>query len=460
MPMHTMTPQQFAHRLMTTSYSDGVTRTMAAGRDGAITVNLSDLTVQERGLARAALAEIATMTGLRFAETTGEAQITYSNGGTGASTGTSASGTTITSAEIRIASDRVGPGDGYGSYVFRTYMHETLHALGLGHPQDYSEVTDFAASSIANDSWQTSLMSYFDQDENTRVAATKAYNLTPMLADYLALKQMYDAPSIHAGATVYGVGSTAGGALDHAASLGGQVAFLVVDHGGTDHANFSRWWAAQLIDLMPGALSNVMGAIGNMQIAFDTLIENATGGFGADRLFGNAATNRLVGGSGADVLQGRAGGDRLLGGEGGDRLWGEGGKDHLVGGNGADTLIGGQADDTLVGGAGRDRLTGQAGADVFVFASIADAGRGAGSDVIVDFARGADRIDLSAMDANAAQPGNQDFTLVGARAFSGVAGELRFADGAVMGDVDGDGRADFRILVSGAGTLGGGDFVL
>ncbi|MCE6967094.1 M10 family metallopeptidase C-terminal domain-containing protein [Cereibacter sphaeroides] len=460
MPMRTMTPQQFAHRLMTTSYSDGVTRTMAAGRDGAITVNLGELTLQERGLARAALAEIATMTGLRFAETTSGAKITYSHDGTGATTTTSARGKTIISAEIHIASDRVEPGDSYGSYAFRTYMHETLHALGLGHPQNYSKVTGFAASSIANDSWQMSLMSYFDQDENTRVAATKAYNLTPMLADYLALKQMYDAPAIHAGATVYGVGSTAGGALDHAASLGARAAFLVVDHGGTDHADFSRWRAAQVIDLMPGALSNVMGAIGNMQIASDTLIENATGGSGADRLLGNAAANRLVGGKGADVLQGRAGGDRLLGGEGDDRLWGEGGKDHLVGGNGADTLVGGQAGDTLIGGAGRDRLIGQDGADVFVFASIADAGRGAGSDVIVDFVRGADRINLSAMDANAAQPGNQDFTFVGARAFSGVAGELRCAEGAVLGDVNGDGRADFRILVSGISTLGGGDFVL
>ncbi|MGP3699648.1 M10 family metallopeptidase C-terminal domain-containing protein [Rhodobacter sp. NSM] len=451
MPMHIMTPQKFAQRLMATSYPDGVTRTMDAGRDGTITVSLGDLTLQERGLARAALAEIGTMTGLRFAETSGGAQITYSNGGTGARTETSARGTTITSAEIQIASDRVEPGDSYGSYAFRTYMHETLHALGLGHPQDYSRITEFGASAIANDSWQMSLMSYFDQDENTRVAATKAYNLTPMLADYLALKQMYDAPAIHAGATVYGVGSTAGGALDHAASLGARVAFLVVDHGGTDHVDFSRWRAAQVIDLMPGALSNVMGAIGNMQIASDTLIENATGGSGADRLFGNAAANRLVGGKGADVLYAGAGADRLLGEEGNDRLRGDGGTDRLLGGTGADTLI---------GGAGQDRLIGQAGADVFVFASMADAGRGAHCDVIVDFVRGADRIDLSRMDANAAQAGNQDFALIGATAFSGVAGELRCAGGAVLGDVDGDGRADFRIVVRGVGTLGDGDFIL
>ena len=141
--MPVLTAQQFADRLMTTSYSDGETRTLSSGASG-ITVNLTDLTAQEKRLARDALAEIASVTGLRFAETAGSAQIEYSNDGTGAQTQTSARGETITSADVRIASDRVAPGDSYGSFAFRTYMHETLHALGLGHPQDYGDVRDFS----------------------------------------------------------------------------------------------------------------------------------------------------------------------------------------------------------------------------------------------------------------------------------------------------------------------------
>ena len=74
-------------------------------------------------------------------------------------------------------------------------------------------VEEFRQSAITNDSWQMSIMSYFDQNENTWVEATKAYHLTPMLADYLALRQMYGAPALHGGDTTYGVNSTAGGSL-------------------------------------------------------------------------------------------------------------------------------------------------------------------------------------------------------------------------------------------------------
>lgn len=387
--MQVLTPQQFANRLMTTSYSDGVTRTMNPGSSG-ITVNLTDLTAQEKGLARAALTEIASVTGLRFTETTGSAQIRYSNDGSGAQTQTSARGDTITRADVRIASDRVAPGDGYGSFAFRTYVHETLHALGLGHPQDYGEVDDFARSGVANDSWQISLMSYFDQNENTWVDATKAYQLTPMMADHLALRQMYDAPAMRVGNTTYGVGSTAGGALDRAASLGQRATFLVADHGGVDHLNFAGFSAAQRINLATGAISDVMGALGNMQIATGTVIEHATGGAGADVIAGNLAANRLAGGNGADRIYGRAGADVLQGGDGNDTLAGEDGNDRLFGGAGNDSLFetaganlldGGAGNDSLSGGAGPDQMLGGAGGDTLTGGLGADRmGGGDGAD--------------------------------------------------------------------------------
>jgi len=381
--MPVLTAQQYAQRLMTSLYSDGVTRTMRPGSDGAISVNVTGLTGQEKWLARAALGEIGEVTGLRFREIAGPAQITYSHDGSGANTRTTASGTTITSATVRIANDRVSDTDGYGSFAFRTYMHETLHALGLGHPQDYGRIKEFSQSAITNDSWQISLMSYFDQDESTAVNASKAYQLTPMLADYLALRQMYGAPAVHAGNTTYGVNSNAGGSLDAAAGLGARATFLIADSGGTDHVNFSAGTAAQRINLAAGAISDVMGAIGNMQIAPGTMIENATGGSGADTITGNAAANRLLGGAGNDLLHGGTGADLLDGGTGNDRLWGEDGNDQLVGGAGNDSLYGGAGNDRLSdsaganlldGGAGNDALNGGTGDDRLI--------GGAGSDTI------------------------------------------------------------------------------
>ncbi len=63
------------------------------------------------------------------------------------------------------------------------------------------------------------------------------------------------------------------------------------------------------------------------------------------------------------------------------------------------------------------------------------------------------------IDANTGVSGDQAFHFVGAAAFSGHAGELRFEGGVVSGDVNGDGHADFEIGVNVA-TLSAADFVL
>ena len=75
---------------------------------------------------------------------------------------------------------------------------------------------------------------------------------------------------------------------------------------------------------------------------------------------------------------------------GGGVLTGGAGRDVMLGGAGNDHLIGGAGDDILVDGAGQDTLTGGDGADVFVFQADGQA------DLILDFERGIDRIDLSA----------------------------------------------------------------
>ena len=189
-----------------------------------------------------------------------------------------------------------------------------------------------------------------------------------------------------------------------------------------------------------------------------------------DTLVGFGALDVLRGFGGDDVLYGRFGNDRLFGGKGMDSLSGEAGADVLDGGWGGDRLLGGTGNDTLAGGAGRDQLVGGVGkdllrggadADVFVFRSPAEAGRGEWSDTIADFARAeGDKLSLRAIDADLTAGGDQAFAFIGVRGFSGEAGELRQRGGSLLGDLDGDGVADFRIEVAAAGGLAASDILL
>ncbi|HMN87414.1 MAG TPA: autotransporter-associated beta strand repeat-containing protein, partial [Bauldia sp.] len=147
------------------------------------------------------------------------------------------------------------------------------------------------------------------------------------------------------------------------------------------------------------------------------------------------------------------------------------GDDTIFGGGGDDRIHGHAGDDTIIGGVGADRMWGDAGEDTFVFRSLADVGgslkfRGgtSASDHILGFVRGEDRIDLTRFDASTAK-GFQNFTFIGKQGFQGEAGELRYtANGAktvvLSGDVNGDGRADFNIVVHGANALDPGDLIL
>jgi Ca2+-binding RTX toxin-like protein len=183
------------------------------------------------------------------------------------------------------------------------------------------------------------------------------------------------------------------------------------------------------------------------------------GGAGLDRLFGEEGDDRLLGQVGDDLLHGGDGNDRLEGMAGNDQLRGWTGADILIGGVGNDSLDGGGGVDRLIGGGGRDVLRGGVNGDLFIFRSAAEAGRGANADVILDFSVG-DRVNLAAIDADTTVQGNQTFVYIGARGFSGAAGELMSRPGAVWGDVNGDAVPDFRIALDNGAHLVASDILL
>jgi Ca2+-binding RTX toxin-like protein len=224
--------------------------------------------------------------------------------------------------------------------------------------------------------------------------------------------------------------------------IGGANDDLMIGGDGIDTADYTGDGRAVNVNLSSGAAQNT-------GYGLDTLsgIENLTAGAGNDRLVGSTGVNELHGGAGKDAVSG-------IGGT--DTLYGEAGDDNIAGGAG---------NDLLVGGAGTDELLGGADADTFAFYATAETLVGAGRDTIDDFQQGLDHVDLAAIDANVLSSADQPFTFIGASAFTHAAAQLRqVGDGAgntvIEGDVQGDGVADFQILLKGAYTLNSSDFVL
>jgi Ca2+-binding RTX toxin-like protein len=123
----------------------------------------------------------------------------------------------------------------------------------------------------------------------------------------------------------------------------------------------------------------------------------------------------------------------------------------IIGGAGGDTISGGEGDDVITGGGGADTLSGDLGHDTFIYRSVSDSTKAA-ADLIKNLAAG-DVIDLSAVDARADKAGDQAFRLVDH--FTHVAGQLELSYDAatgrttLSGDVDGDGKADLVIEMTG-----------
>lgn len=287
---------------------------------------------------------------------------------------------------------------------------------------------------------------------------------------------------------------TGGGFADHLDGAGGND--TLVGAGGHDK-------------LEGGAGGDTInGGDGNDQVEGDDGNDTLTGGAGNDTLTGGTGddtymlgddTDTIVEGAGAAAKGAAAsGGDTIVssisrslgdfanienlrltgaardgtGNSGANLLTGNGVANLLTGGAGKDTLKGGGGGDSLVGGAGKDVLEGAAGKDKFVFLGLGDLGKKENKrDVIDDFKHGQkDKIDLWALDANSKSAKNDAFKLLAAEGakFTKHAGQLRWDEQGtgkdkitvIEGDVNGDGKADFQIELTGWVHLVKGDFVL
>lgn len=138
-------------------------------------------------------------------------------------------------------------------------------------------------------------------------------------------------------------------------------------------------------------LDQILDNLGKNRVTFLNDLDNKTRGFeqSDDVINGQGGNDTLWGLSGDDTLRGGAGNDILLGGYGKDYLAGGIGNDTLFGQDWDDFLMGDQGDDLLFGGSGRNTLTGGLGKDVFAIT-------GEGTDLILDFTVGQDRLGLGA----------------------------------------------------------------
>lgn len=265
-----------------------------------------------------------------------------------------------------------------GTYWFETLVHEIGHAIGLKHPFDAPAIpTPFENRRYTvmsyTEPFASEVVSFSVSGGSIRASWRNVTAVTPMVIDIAAVQSIYGADTTtRSGDTVYRFNQD-----DRSLQS-------IYDAGGNDTIDLSNITRPNTIDLTPGGYSSV-GEWGleaqiaywtaqfpggasfirntlsardlytnsdNLGIALSTVIENATGGSGADRITGNAVAN---------ILRGMAG---------------------------SDTISGGDGDDRLEGGAGDDVLTGGAGADVFVF------GGSDGADRITDFSVTEDRFDL------------------------------------------------------------------
>ncbi len=301
-----------------------------------------------------------------------------------------------------------------GGFTWHTLIHEVGHIVGLGHGGPYNgKVNEQQQQFGIYDTRLWSAMSYIDPGKvdttyygqytvHTNWGRTDddglLYPLSPQMLDILSAQRLYGAStdSTFAGNQTFGFNSSFTGffksVYDFGAGNNPNAIVTIWSHGANNALDLSGFNQNANVDLTPGTFSSAGGKVNNIGIAFDTVVETATGGAGNDTikasnvastLNGGEGNDTLIGGNGNDTLNGGTGNDTLQGNAGDDQLYGLAGNDTLQGGAGNDILMGGDGDDVLDGGPGIDTLVGGSGADIFQFT----AGQADG-DIMVDFVHG------------------------------------------------------------------------
>jgi Ca2+-binding RTX toxin-like protein len=252
---------------------------------------------------------------------------------------------------------KAGHGGGAATDEFvATMLHEICHALGLRHPT-FSDVQKTRRYTV-------------DSTDQSLPAPTKL-----QLYDISALQYLYGAAtSRHPGNTVYSYSS-------------GNPMESIWDTGGNDTITAAGRSASVIINLNQTSFSSIGFAANNLEnpsnnisIAKGAVIENATGGNGADLLIGNATANTLTGNSGDDFIFGDEVAARAFFGPAGSSVtireifWdteflyvgayqtagtdSTTDNDTIDAGAGADWVFAGKGADKVDGGAGNDFLDG------------------------------------------------------------------------------------------------------
>ena len=335
---------------------------------GQLTYNITSISGPAQILAVAALELWSDVTGIEFVSVSSSGQLRFRDTGDGAYADSNTSGSAINYSIVNVDTGwLLAYGTTLDSYTFQAYVHEIGHALGLGHAGNYNGDVNYGIDAMyLNDSWATTVMSYFAQDENFYFADqgfSYAYVTSPMGADVVAVAEIYGlSTTTRLGDTTYGFNSTSSRVI-HDATQFDNTAYTIVDSGGVDTLDYSGFTANQLIVLEPEVFMNIGGLFGNVSIGRGTVIENAIGGSGDDRINGNSVDNHLLGEGGADYIVGYGGGDTIEGGDAADQIYGTGGNDMLRADGGFDKIYGGGGDDTIFGGSSNDRVQAGSGND-------------------------------------------------------------------------------------------------
>jgi hypothetical protein len=129
-------------------------------------------------------------------------------------------------------------------------------------------------------------------------------------------------------------------------------------------------------------------------------------------------------------------------------------------------LYGGLGETNYVGGYGRQFFFLGAGANIITELSVSDSSSQSGVDSITGFDAAKDVIDLSRMDANLTIAGMQNFTFIGASAFSGAGAQVRYQlnpstnNTTVEAKLAGDSSADLTFVIAGVAPLSAANFAL